>query len=68
MGSVERSRMVAGSAPSPRERRAMLGNGEYLLHCQDLLGELHVGHQDSSRYVQSRTLVLGSRVVGGEQR
>lgn len=68
MGSVERSKMVGGSAPSPRERRAMLGNGEYLLRCQELLGELHVGHQYSSRYVQSRTLVLGSRVVGREKR
>lgn len=61
--------MVGGSAPSPRERRAMLENGEYLLHCQDLLAELHVGNQYSSRLrAIAYILVLGSRVVGREKR
>ena len=58
MGSVERRKMVGGRAP--RVRRAMLGKVEYLLRYQDLLGELHSGHQYSLRYVPSRTLVLGS--------
>jgi hypothetical protein len=35
IGSVESSRMEGGIAP--RERRAMLGKVEYLLHFQDLL-------------------------------